>query len=470
MRDDTTHPQQRHYEVVIVGAGSAGVAAAIAASRNGAKTLLIDAGPAVGGELVSGIPMIGCLNLRNQWIVGGVVRELLDECDAMGGYIGPVSDYRTLNVVCFDPEIMKLAVVKLLHRHAVNVLLYTFAEEPVVECGTVTGLYVRNKMGRTLITAKVFIDCSGDGDLAVAAGAPFEAGDAASGAFQAMTMVFRMVGVDNGALLDFIAKNAASFGLKDHPTFGMTQAQCIEALVQQGQPKCAVLASGPLLRSAIDRGAIYPVSAVAIAPVSAARKEVSINATRVANLDATNTEQLSAALPVLYDQVAVCMKFLKASVPGFANAAFSGVAPRIGIRETRRILGDYVLTGEDVLQARKHPDAIAQGGHEIDIHAAGTGHDRRIIASGGAYDIPFGALIPRGLGNVLLAGRCLSSTREGQSSARVMGTCMAMGQAAGTAAAMVAGGEAGATSVRTLALGRLRERLSEQGAVLSGVD
>ena len=183
--------------------------------------------------------------------------------------------------------------------------------------------------------------------------------------------------------------------------------------------------------------------------------------------DATNTEQLSAALTALYDQVAVCMRFLKTRVPGFANAVFSGVAPRIGIRETRRVLGDYVLTGEDVLQARKHRDAIAQGGHEIDIHAAGTSHDRRVIASGGSYDIPFGALIPRGLDNVLLAGRCLSSTREGHSSARVMGTCMAMGQAAGTAAALVLQSGSREASPRTLVIADLQRLLVEQGARLS---
>lgn len=451
-------------DVLVLGAGSAGVAAAVAAARNGARVLVVDAGPGVGGELVSGIPMIGCLNLRNEWIVGGVVRELFDECAAMGGYIGPVSDYRTLNVVCFDPEIMKLAVARLLARHGVQVLLYTFAEAPEVASGRVTGLWVRNKAGRTRIAAKVFIDCSGDGDLAVAAGAPWEAGGD-DGAFQAMTMVFRMVGVDTPALLDFIAEEPDSFGLRDHPTFGLTRDECIAALRRQGQPKCAVLSSGALLKRAISEGEIYPVSAVAIAPVSNARREVSINATRLANVDATDTAQLSAALTTLYDQVVVCMNFLKRRIGGFANAEFSGVAPRIGIRETRRVMGDYVLTGEDVLMARRHPNAIARGGHEIDIHAAGTGHDRRIIESGGSYDVPYGALLPRGLANVLAAGRCLSSTREGQSSARVMGTCMAMGQAAGTAAAL-AMGQGSTPSVRAVDVPALRERLLQQGASL----
>lgn len=198
------------------------------------------------------------------------------------------------------------------------------------------------------------------------------------------------------------------------------------------------------------------------------------------------------------------MRFLKAQVPGFESAEFSGVAPRIGIRETRRVMGDYVLTGDDVLNARKRPDGIARGGHEIDVHGAGTAHDRRVIASGGSYDIPYGTLIPRNVNNLLLAGRCLSSTREGQSSARVMGTCMAMGQAAGTAAAMAAMAAAAATSatsatsaatsaaappaaatatpvattatpvaagaVRAVSIERLRETLIAQGAVLAGVD
>jgi len=206
---------------------------------------------------------------------------------------------------------------------------------------------------------------------------------------------------------------------------------------------------------------------VATTPVSLQRKEVSVNTTRVSGVDATRPEQLAAALPDLLDQVWTCAGFLRKYVPGFEDAHFAGLAPRIGIRETRRIMGDVVLGAEDVLQARKCRDGIAKGGHHIDVHGDGTKQLRRPIRTGGSYDIPFGCLIPRRLRNVLVAGRCLSATREAQGSARVMGTCMAMGQAVGTAAAMARSAN-NFEDIRSLSLGALRACLKEQGAVLEG--
>lgn len=454
---------QADWDVVVLGGGASGVAAAACAAREGARTLLIDAGPQLGGELVSGIPLLGCFTHGREWVVGGVVRELLATCERMGGYIGPVSDFRTLNVVAFDPEVMKLAVVDLVAKAGASFLLYSFVDGVEADGATVKAVWVRNKSGRTRVTAPVFIDASGDGDLAVAAGAPWEAGGD-GGAFQALTMVFRMVGVDTPALLRFIADNPDSFGLADQPAMGLSRAQCIEALLAQGQPKCAVLALGPLLRDAIAAGEIYPLSALAIAPVSTPRREVSINATRIADVDATRTDLLSETLPRLFEQVQTCAAFLRKRVPGFEGAHFSGLAPRIGIRETRRVMGEYVLDAAHVVEGRSHAQGIARGAHEIDIHGAGTKHVRRTIPGGGHYDLPFGCLVPRGLKNVLLAGRCLSSTREGQSSARVMGTCMAMGQAVGTAAAEMAAGRIG--DARVLDVAKLRDTLRARGALV----
>ena len=149
------------------------------------------------------------------------------------------------------------------------------------------------------------------------------------------------------------------------------------------------------------------------------------------------------------------------------NAHFSGIAPRIGIRETRRIMGEEVLTIKDVLGACKRTDGIGKGGHHVDVHGDGTDQLRQPIRNGGSYDIPFGCLIPRSLKNVLVAGRCFSATREAHGSARVMGTCMAMGQAAGTAAAM-AGSAKLSGDIRNLSVSSLRKRLRAQGAILDG--
>jgi hypothetical protein len=458
--------RQIRYDVLVVGGGSAGIAAAVSAAKNGARTLLVDAGPMIGGELLSGIPIDGCRNTRGEWIVGGAFKEVLDECDRLGGYVGSMFDWRTIWVVCCDPEIMKIAVVNVVRRAGVDLLLYTFAEDVVVEDGRITGVILLNKSQRTLVQADVVIDCSGDGDVATLAGAPYESGSA-SGEYQPVTMVFRMQGIETRPLLDFVLAHPENVAVKENPWIKESPEECIQKLVAQGYPKVFLKGDGPLVQKAVAAGEMYPTALVAMTPVSMVRKEVSLNTTRIANIDATRTDQLSQSLPGLLDQVWMCAGFLKKYVPGYENAHFAGIAPRIGIRETRRVMGDYVLTLDDVLEARKRPDGVAKGGHHVDVHGAGTHQLRQPIKDGGSYDIPLGCLIPKGLRNVFVAGRCFSADRGAHGSARVMGTCMAMGQATGTAAAMAIQANR-LDDVRDLPVPVLRARLKEQGAILEG--
>lgn len=459
---------QQEYDVIVLGGGSAGVAASIAAARNGARTILVDAGPMIGGEMLSGIPIDGCLSSRGEWVVGGISRELFAECERMGGYIGPIDDHRALWVVATDPEVMKLAVVKLVQQAGVTLLLYTFAESVVVEDGTVKGVMVLNKNHRTLLTGKVIIDCTGDADAAVDAGAPWEIGNASTGDLQPVSMVYRMQGVDTQRLLEFVREHPEHFGLAEDKARGMTAREAAEGLYKQGLPKVFMVANGPLMTKAIADGEMYQSSMIAVTPISLQRREVSINSTRIGNLDATQTAQLSGALPDLLDQVWMGVNFMRKHVPGFENAVFSGIAPRIGIRETRRIVGEYVLTRDDIMQARKRPDGIGKGSHELDIHGSGVKHERSTIKDGGSYDIPYNCLVPKNVKNMLVAGRCFSATREAHSSARVMGTCMAMGQAAGTAAAGFAADPKWNGDVRSIDIQTLRASLTAQGAVLDG--
>ena len=454
----------REYDVVVVGAGSAGIAASVSAARNGARTLLIDAGPTIGGELVSGLPLNSCLNARGEWVVGGVVRDLLDRCDRLGGLIPPYFDWRSLWLVCVDPEIVRLAVFQMVAEAGVDLLLSTFAEEVVASGNAISGIVIANKSGRTLVRAGAFVDCTGDGELSVMAGAPYEQGGE-DGAYQPVTMMFRMQGVEPEPLLDFVRRDPSVAGLGERPDLlAITKQDCADRLYEQGVPSVFLDGRAAFLRDAMERGELYPCGLLAICPVSTARREVSLNTTRLANLDATRPELLSRALPELIEQAWQCVGFLRRRVPGFEDAVFSGLAPRIGIRETRRIVGLEVLTAEDVLSGRKRPhDGIGKGAHELDVHGAGDNHRREMIRDGGDYDIPFGCLVPRGSANLLVAGRCLSATREAHGSARVMGSCMAMGQAAGTAAVMAA--RSGAP-LETLDIQELRARLGAQGALL----
>jgi hypothetical protein len=459
-----------HFDVVVLGGGAAGVAAAASAAKNGRKTLIVESGTMLGGELLSGMSLDGVLNARGEYVVGGISDELFAECRSMDGFIGPLHDQRLICYVCVDPEVMKIAVMRVLERHGVTPWLQTFAEDVVARDGIVTALIVVNKSGRTMVTADHFIDCSGDGDLAVLAGAPYEVSDS-SGDLQPLSLMFRMSNVDNRALLQFAQNNVDSLavGESDYIRGNRTDQELVDLLVEQGQPSLFFKSEGPFLGDAIRRGDLAPTALIMIQPTSRVRREVCVNATRVGgNIDGTNTAAVSATVGTLMEQVWKTSEFLKKHLPGFEKAAFAALAPRVGVRETRRIMGDYVLTKEDVVSGRKFPDsAVAKGAQHVDIHQSGTTQIRIPIANGGSYDIPFGCLLPRGLKNVVIAGRCLSATREGMGTARTMGPCMAMGQAAGAAAAICA--ERGLVEIRQLPVRDLQKRLKEQGAVIDGV-
>lgn len=454
------------YDVVVIGGGCAGIASAISAVKNGTRVLLIESGAFLGGDIISGLPIDGCLNARGEWIVGGVIREIFEECERRGGYIGPVCDFRALWVVCIDPVVMQFAIIDILKKYSVDILLYSFAYGTETIDGKISGVNVVNKLGRTCFTSKIFIDCTGDGDIAVQAGAPFEQGGSHRGDLQPVSLVYRMENIDGDRLLEYVANNLEniSLGESQYIAQGRSKRELAECLVKQGLPKVFFVGDGPLLSDAIDDGLIEPCSMLAITPNSISRKAVSINSTRVV-VDAQKTNDLSGATYILHQQIDQGVNFLIKRVPGFENAHFAGIAPRIGIRETRRIIGEYVLTKDDVLNAKKRDDGVAKGGHEYDIHGKGKEHTRLQLKDGGSYDIPYGCLIPRGISNLLIAGRIISSTREAHSSARVMGTCMAMGQAVGTAASICA---AGNLLPRDVDIDNLRSILMEQGAILNG--
>jgi hypothetical protein len=458
-----------NYDVAVIGGGAAGVGAAIAAAKNGARTLLIEAGPMLGGEMLTGMSINGALNARGQYVVGGVAAELFEECKKIGGFIGPVHDYRLICYVALDPELIKIAIAKLIHRYSVTPLLYSLVDEVVMNGSRVEAIGIVNKHQRALIKAEYFIDCSGDADIAALAGAPFELGDKA-GTLQPLSIMFRMSGVENTPLLSFVREHPENLavGESEYIRAGRTDAQLAQAIYDQGQPSVFFKAEGPLLQGAIERGDLFPTALIMTYPTSTARREVCVNATRVAeNIDGTQVGKVSAALPRLLEQVLDCASYLQKNVPGFANASIAAIAPRVGIRETRRIVGEARLTGDDVRNARKSESGVAKGCHHIDIHGEGVVQVRIPVANGGSYDIPWGCLLPKTLANVYVAGRCLSADREGHGSARNMGNCLAMGHAVGAAAALSVAG--GMKDIRDLPLPKLRDVLREQGAVLDGV-
>ena len=458
-------------DVAVVGAGAAGIAAAVAAAKNGAKTLLIESSSIFGGDLLSGLPIDGCRTTAGQWIVGGVFRELLDLCDELDGYIGSIYDRRNIWVVMVNPKIMGFAVLKLLARYGVELLPYTQVESVCREQGNdckqkITSLTARNKSEVYTIHAKQYIDCTGDGDVAYMCDVPYEMGDE-NGELQPMSMVFQIRGLHPKELLSFVLEHPENCGLGENPNSPKTAKELAQELYDLGIPKVFFSGKGPLMKKAIEEGELHSCSMMAFNPNAVDLSVVTVNTTRLVTKDCISAAVLGKTMLELTQQVEQAFRFIKTHIPGCQDAVLDGIAPRLGIRESRRILGEYYLTGEEVSEGIKRPDGICKGGHEVDIHGKAEKHVRRTIKNAGSYDIPLGCLIPKNMENLLMAGRCLSADRVAHSSARVMGTCMAMGQAAGTAAALCV---KETTTPSQLDINTLRHHLLLQGAILDGTD
>jgi hypothetical protein len=252
--------------------------------------------------------------------------------------------------------------------------------------------------------------------------------------------------------------------LAENPVLEKDRAKAAGLLCEKGYPYAALSASGKLLGSAIEKGEMFPCTAMFMTPSSMETGEVCVNSTRIANLNASNPEAASKAFLDLAEQLETAIKFLVNRVPGFEKAALSAVASRLGVRESGRIVGEYELKQDDVVSGKKFENAIGQGAHHVDIHGAGTAQVRIPVENGGTYDIPFDCLLPRGLNNVIAAGRCISSDRGANGSARVMGSCMVTGHAAGLAAALAS--EQNIDEFQKIDVQELRRRLQSQGAAL----
>lgn len=428
-------PSLADVDVVVVGGGSAGCVAAVAASRGGARVLVVEKSGRLGGigtgvlDTFYGFYTPG----DNRKVVGGIPDEVVQALvDADAAFIRP-NTYGAGGGVTYNPEVLLSVWDRLVSTSGVAVLFHSLVIDvlPGPEPGTVAGLLIANKNGLAKVSTAYVVDASGDADVCVAAGAGFD-GFATGEQVQALTTTFRLAGVDD--------ERARSFP-KEELFARMADAA----------------ASG---RFALPRqeGSIHrtPVAGVSLA-----------NMTRVEDIDPTDVAALSHAEMEGRRQVGEYVRFLQAEVPGYEKSQLVGVGMHIGIRESRRIHGRYQLTEDDVLSARRFDDAIASCGAPIEDHSGGTDTLWLYIPDSGSYDIPYRALLPVGLTNVVVAGRCLSATHGAHASARSIGQCMAMGQAAGTAVALAL---PQAAPLSEIGVPELQQRLTDTGVVLDKRD
>jgi hypothetical protein len=430
-------PLYGEYDVIVLGGGPAGIAACVAAARAGRRTLLIERygflggmGTAAGVTNFCGLHANVCGEMHR--VVQGVASELLARIDRLGGLNAPHLVLGKILAQAYDTAAYKIAADDLLGAHKVDILFHALGAGVVMhDAKRINALMVETKAGRQAVAADIFIDCSGDGDLAAWAGAPFEVGDN-EGHMLYPSMMFRLNGID--------------------PQKAGEAWRTIPALMEEAEA----------------RGHKFPRKGAIVRPQKS-QIEWRVNFTQLKRQDGSainglEPDDLTRGEIDGRRQAIQAFEFLR-TVPGFENSYIVDLPPQLGIRETRRIVGGHMLSGADVLSCASFEDSIGVNGWPIEAHVAGDVIFKfpPIPGSRGFNELPYRMLVPEGIDNLLIAGRCASMTHDGQSAARVSGACFVMGEAAGSAAALALSGN---TPPRDIAVARLQQALQQQGAFI----
>lgn len=444
----------QHNRIVVIGGGLAGCMAATAAARSGVRCTLVEKCGFLGGWATAALvnPFMSYRASDGVQLVAGLFEELLLRLRKRGGLLG----------TSFDSETMKHVLQDMVIEAGVELRLHTrFISAEYGGNGRIIATF-GGKSGTYTIDCARLIDCSGDGDAAASLGAEYEMGDE-NGLCQALTLMFDMGGVDLVKALTYV---------RDHPDqmrFPQLSPDADPSKLVEGA--VAVAGYYDLVAQARGRGD-YDVPGDLIFYISRPRKgEVVFNTTHIGGVNPLDSRDLTRAEVECRRQMMSIVEFVRKYVPGFEDAYLIRSADHVGVRESRRILGDYVFSADDVRAGRKFPDAICRLAYPVDVHSGrGKGYTRGEEYGGNVapppgdwYEIPYGCLLPRGLENVLTAGRCVSSTHEGHGAIRIMPCCAAMGHAAGIAAAISVKQN---LSPREIAVSELLGELRNQGALV----
>ena len=415
------------YDVVVCGGGPAGFMAAAAAAKEGARTALVERYGFLGGMATAGlVAPISVFTYKGELVAGGLPWDFVHRLEAMGGALIE----KPLGNVAFDPELYKLCAQRLVLESGVDLYLHSYLTGCRKEGGRVTHILMENKNGSEALEGQVFIDATGDADLAFQAGVPMQ--PLSGEPLQPASTYFILSGVDTESPLIREAMHHNKQGENCHCLPVRNRLLELPGIPDFGGPWfCTVLHEG----------------------------SVAVNMTRT-RADACDNRDFSAAECRLREDVFRMAGILREHFPEFRNSYVSAVATQAGIRETRRILGIHTITGEEYVSAFRYEDSISRGAHPIDIHASAGRSQSLTFLEKPAY-VPYRALIAADFPNLLVAGRCLSADRRAFASLRVQASCMSLGQAAGVAAAMTAKGNG---DVRKADIPVLISRLRALGA------
>ena len=476
----------RSYDVIVVGGGSAGMNAALASARMGARTALIERFGHPGGTAFELGNSISYHNNRKEPIVGGIAQEIVDRMVTAGGAMQG-GHLPNPSGVCgsFTPlesDVMKVVLLEMMDEAGVEMYLHSSFVEPVMDGSRVAGAVIHNKSGVQELSAKIVIDSTGDADVAAQAGVTVHQ-DTPETALNA-TLMFRLAAVDTDAFIDDIRRTPQKMILLEDPYFktipGLTPEKIMAEQVQTIYD-APYLYLANIVRDYIPEsdwleweitGTDKPEwgrlrflgSRVPVTPSPVRKDVLYVNATAI-TFDATDGSAWSQAELKGQRQIRLIIGIFRRYLPGFSDCYLLGSMPKVSIRASRRIEGEYELTRDDVAEGRRFPDGIARGAYPMSVQSTEKPNVRLHLYTkdGGDYDIPYRCLVPKGVDGLLVAGRCLSATREASGSARIGATCQAYGHAAGVAAALAVDDDVAPRDVDT---DKLRGLLLEQNAIV----
>lgn len=447
-------PVAAEVDVLVAGGGPAGLGAALAAAREGGSTLLVERNAFLGGAATA--YLLHHWSQRKEQLYG-IADEIVDELTRRkAATVGRIID--------FDPEVFKKIALDLVQAAGARLLLYSWAVAPIVEGHTVGGAFIENKSGRQAVLAKTTIDCTGDADLAFQAGVPTSKGRERDGKMRPITLIFRMGNIDFRPMVEYARQHSDQFS--PDPNYqvndfehGSVRISGFFDLVEEARGRGELFEDCNYLRLEgvdIDRGICF------------------VNNTRVYQVDGTNAWDLTKAEIEAHNQIPVVVDFIRKYIPGCQKAFVIDTAANIGVRETRRIQGEYTLLEDDIVSGRFFEDRVARGygrmAPGVEIHdpdgmegSAQDPHARAIVHGEHSFFVPYRCLLPLNVEGLLVAGRCISQTHDAEKWTRIEPSCIKIGQAAGTAAAVAAADD---VTVRAVSVERVQQRLKAQGVPL----
>ncbi len=448
--------EKKDYDVTVIGGGPGGLPAAIASARNGAKTLLVERNGFLGGVAATGLPLLALYDRTGRQVVGGIADELVGRLESVGATFGgaiPCPIHNSITPV--NPFWLRIVAMEMCERAGVDLLFSTGIDDVCTRDGRITGVRLSSKSRKFEMGTRVLIDATGDGTAASLAGADYEMGSNNDGKVQPVSLVFSLGNVDIDEVLRYLKAHPETFANPE--TYGVHYS--LEYFLNS--KSFYFTGFGEFIEEARRSGEFDIPRDRVIFAKQPNRNEVVVNATRVLDIDPTDPFSMSRAEVETHRQVRILFNFFKKYCPGFSDVFLANIACGTYARESRRIVGIKTMTHEHVDQGLIPEDSIALAGYNVDVH---TGHGIVLQPSEHAIGVPYGCLVSGNIGGLLTSGRCISVEPYPLGLTRAMGTCFAVGEAAGTAAALsVASGDA----LADLDPAAVRTNLQQNGAIVS---